>query len=99
MTNRATLSAGDEIWIPCEVKPGPFTDERMVRVGLPDNQWVGFAPAWALKNPDVSEGRTEIRAKVVEVEDEYVSVRLPGHAIAASVFRSPKEEVAAVGSM
>ena len=37
-----TLSAGAEMWIPCEVAPGPFSDERAVLVRADGKEWSGF---------------------------------------------------------
>jgi len=37
-----SLRPGARIWIPCEVKPGPFSDERMVRVQSQAGEWLGF---------------------------------------------------------
>ena len=36
-----SLRSGMRIWLPCEVKPGPFSDERMVRVESMGS-WLAF---------------------------------------------------------
>jgi len=71
-----TLRAGESVWIPCEVAPGPFPDERKVRVESPAGCWVGFVDSKLLRD-DVSEGRTALRATVVST-GERISARLPG---------------------
>lgn len=89
------MQSGDLIWVPCEVRPGPFSNERMVRVGSPGNQRVWFSPDRALEDSSVTDGTARIRARVVEVTEADVSVRIPGHGIAANVFRAPAAEAAA----
>ena len=37
-----SLRSGMRIWLPCEVKPGPFSDERMVRVESESGSWLAF---------------------------------------------------------
>ena len=36
------LSAGASMWLPCEVSPGPFSDERTVLVIGDDGEWGGL---------------------------------------------------------
>ena len=36
------LYPGARMWLPCEVKPGPFSDERMVLIMADGNEWFGF---------------------------------------------------------
>ncbi|HSK80825.1 MAG TPA: hypothetical protein VLQ45_30515 [Thermoanaerobaculia bacterium] len=57
-----TLEAGAQIWVPCEVKPGPFSDERLVRVRDSGREWLGFVQANRLREP--------IGALVVSVNGE-----------------------------
>lgn len=76
-----TVRPGAKIRIPCEVKPGPFPDERMVRVHRPGGPWLGFVETFHLCDaPEV--GPTDILATVTEVSDEEFVARLPGHASA-----------------
>lgn len=93
MSEMSEIRPGATVWLRCEVKPGPFSDERMIRVGPPENQWIGFVPARVLADQHVETGETLVRAQIVGVEEGYVSVRLPGHAIAASIFHSPIDQV------
>ena len=80
-----TLQVGTRIWLPCEVKPGPFSDERLVRVRDSGREWLGFVPANRLKEPIV-EGCTLIRALVVSVFGEKFTARLPGDALTPTPF-------------
>ena len=52
-------------WLPCEVRPGPFSNERLVRVPLSGEDWVGFVQDHHLC-PPVQEGRSWVRVKAPE---------------------------------
>lgn len=69
-----TLQAGAKIWIPCEVKPGPFSDERFVRVRDNGFDWLGFVQVKQLREP-ILEGSTFIDAMVVSVNDRSFKAR------------------------
>jgi hypothetical protein len=85
-----TLSAGRTVWIPCEVKPGPFSNERLVRVEGDPQSWVGFVPIWYLRDA-IERGRTEVRAVVAEMRGEQFLARIPGHALGSPVVLEPIE--------
>ena len=36
------IKKGMVVWIPCEVRGGPFPDERRVYVGTEIGEWFGF---------------------------------------------------------
>ena len=80
-----TLDAGDIVWIPCEVKPGPFSDERGVRLSSPFMEWVGFVPVVYLLDP-ILEGETKIRAVVVDVQNDRFSARIPGEGTSSTLY-------------
>jgi len=65
---KAVIVPGRYVWIACDVKPGPFSDERMVRVASSASAdvWVGFASVSALRNP-IKTGQTAIKALVIGV--------------------------------
>jgi hypothetical protein len=79
------LNVGGYIWVPCEVKPGPFSDERMARVHSELGDWVGFVPATSLKEPVLS-GATQISALVIDVKNGRYSARIPGEAVTKTLF-------------
>jgi|WetSurMetagenome_2_1015567.scaffolds.fasta_scaffold28059_5 hypothetical protein len=76
------MKAGATIWIPCEVKPGPFSNERLVRVTAAGAEWVGFVDERHLKDAHQA-GATLVRAKVTSVDAERFEARLPGHSLGA----------------
>ena len=79
------VHAGNLVWMPCEVKPGPFPDERRVRLSSDLGEWVGFVPVSFLENP-ITEGKTRIRVSIVDVEGDTLNVRVPGEGISGSMF-------------
>ena len=59
---------GDTIWMRCEVRPGPFSNERFVKAG----DWLGFVRVEALYEP-IETGETWVLARIVEVSEGRVS--------------------------
>jgi hypothetical protein len=86
--NRKPLQPGTYIWLSCEVKPGPFSDERMVRVTSPSGAevWVGFASVSVLKDPAVVSGSTSIKALIVEVKNNRVEAQPMGSSLTGTLF-------------
>lgn len=79
------IQVGSQVWVSCEVKPGPFSNERLVRVeetsGAP---WIGFVEVDALKEP-IEEGMTSVRVVVVELGEGRFRGRFPGQALSDSM--------------
>lgn len=74
------LSPGTSMWLPCKVKPGPFSDERMVLVNGEDGEWGGFVNTrWLKKRHSV--GEDEVLARVVAVDGPTFRARIPGEAL------------------
>lgn len=89
------LAVGAGVWIPCKVKPGPFTNERVVIVDAADNNWIGFVSVNWLQH-GVERGSDQVLAKVTEVrESEGVFLAsIPGSAPSPSEFTGPLNNVA-----
>jgi hypothetical protein len=84
------ISVGQRVWVPCEVKPGPFSDERMVLVNSPAVQssvssWIGFVPTTCLRDPILT-GETYVNAIVVNVFGDRFFAQLVGDGFANTVF-------------
>ena len=79
------LSVGAKIWLPCEVKPGPFSDERLIKIPSVHGEWLGFVPASFLKEP-IATGITLVGATVTEIHGERFQALLPGQAITPQFF-------------
>jgi hypothetical protein len=87
-----TIAIGDQIWIPCEAKPGPFSDEKMIRVTIGANEWVGFVKADLLR-VSKSDGASFVSAEIIDVQPGIVLVRIPGNSPVGNVVRAPRSQV------
>ena len=92
------LHPGSYAWLSCEVRPGPFPDERLVRLRSRFGEWVGFVNEDYLQNPPES-GSSRILAVVSEVTGNQISFLLPGEPIASRSFSDVPSEVQPVGSV
>lgn len=90
------LSAGASMWLPCEVKPGPFSDERMVLVNGEDGEWFGFVNTRWLKKKR-SEGEDEVLARVVAVDGPTFRARIPGEALQSRLVEGRVDRVTPSG--
>ena len=93
-----SLKVGAYVWLPCEVKPGPFSNERMVRVASEYGDWVGFVPVTSLKDP-VSQGRTLIPARVLDIQGDRVLATLPGESLSSTLLVTGLSQVESVDSV
>jgi hypothetical protein len=75
--NTQKLEKGSVVWIPCEVRGGPFPDERMVHVDTGMSEWFGFVNVSELKNK-VATGKDSVRCVVLAVERDYLVVGIEG---------------------
>ena len=87
------LRIGELIWLRCEVKPGPFPNERFVRITLPSGSWVGFVDTTALKNPTVEEGSTCVLARITQVKENDVIALVQGHALDTRQVQESTDQV------
>jgi hypothetical protein len=92
------VEVGAYVWLPCEVKPGPFSNERMVRVASESGYWVGFVPAHSLKEP-ITVGTTLIRALVIDVQGDRLTARPPGESLSSTLLLTDLSRVESVDSV
>lgn len=71
----AKFEAGTVIGIPCEVKPGPFSEERFISFDTTDGPVTGFVRETDLNETD---HRWRVRAVVVNVLEDVIEVRVRG---------------------
>lgn len=79
------FEAGRLVWIPCEVKPGPFSDERIIRIQSERGEWLAFVHVSELRNP-IIEGSTFVRAVISSVEGGRFNARIAGEPVSSSFF-------------
>ena len=80
---------GMSVWIPCEVKRGPFPNERRVRVKTDKSEWFGFVNVSKLEKR-VETGSDRVRAVVVAVESSHVVVAVRGQSPASGEIQEAK---------
>ena len=93
-----TVRQGQYLWIPCEVKPGPFSDERMIRIELGDAQWVGFVPVTELRSP-VDVGTAQVRGFVREANRGNLLVSVRGYSVGGAPIHTTTKEAAHFGAV
>lgn len=69
------FQAGDFIGIACEVKPGPFDDEKVVTVETVSGPISGFVKDTELREMN---GRWEVRGQIQELKGETLKVMIYG---------------------
>jgi hypothetical protein len=63
---------GDVVWIPCEVRSGPFPDERRVYLKLGDHEWMGF-----VNEAEIRDGKS-VKATILRVAGNRVLLGIRG---------------------
>ncbi len=67
------LEVGQQVWIPCKVQPGPFSDEPLVTVDSIDGPVTGF-----VQSEELSADQTRVRGVVHGIEIDHVEVWIKG---------------------
>jgi hypothetical protein len=80
--NKGEIKKGMVVWLPCEVRSGPFPNERRIYVKHDNGEWFGFVDVSQLKNK-VKQGSDYVRATVIGVQDERVVLGIRGQAPAS----------------
>ena len=70
------LEAGTIIAVPCEVRPGPFSDERLISFDTVTGSVSGFVSESELRQ--VGDRQWYVRAAVQSATEEEVEVRIRG---------------------
>jgi len=89
----AELAVGTPLWLDCDVRPGPFQDERLVRVRLNGSTWVGFVPSLHLVNPEVEDGESKVKARIVSIEHGSFTAKVLGHSLSPEPIYGSTDEV------
>jgi hypothetical protein len=92
------LRAGKLVWIPCDVKPGPFSNERIVRLRSDRGDWLAFVLVDALRDPIV-EGSTFVRAVIIDVNGSRFYARVAGEPLASSLFEGSLARVEPIAAL
>lgn len=92
------LTAGRRVCVECEVKPGAFSNERMVRIVGPAGEWLGFVPDVLLRER-IERGETAVQGIVDEVSEDQVSLFLPGDSVTGGMFVQESSKVTPFGAL
>ena len=93
-----SVKPGARVWIPCEVKTGPFSNERLVRVESPAGESVAFVSTAHLRDPVVT-GRTFVDAVVTTVEGGTFTAVMLGHPVGPNAFQGDVARATRLGSL
>lgn len=63
------LKKGMLVWIPCDVRGGPFGNERRVYIKIGDSEWFGFVDETELEKK-VTHGKDRVKAVVLTFQSE-----------------------------
>jgi hypothetical protein len=70
-----TLKSGQIVRIRCQVKPGPFPDEKLIMIETDKGSISGFVrDEYLIKD----QNQEYVTAKVIKVSGDAVEVRMPG---------------------
>lgn len=70
------LIVGQQVWIPCKVQPGPFSDEPLVTFESIDGPVTGFVNNDELRG--AAGGQTTVRGIVRNIEKDHIEVWIKG---------------------
>ncbi len=88
----ANLKQGKIIGIPCDVKPGPFSDERMISFDTISGPVSGFVRENELKQID--QDQWYVRATVQSVSHDGIEVRVRGSFFTTNGLATVSREIA-----
>jgi hypothetical protein len=85
------IEKGSTVWLPCEIRPGPFSSERRVLVRTAYDEWFGFVDI-----SDLREDKNLVRATVAAIHnDGRVTLAIRGHSPASHAVREQKSAITA----
>jgi hypothetical protein len=84
------IPIGSRIMIPCETKPGPFSDELRVSITAGGLDWFGFVRSEYLAERG---GIWFVMGTVVGTKSGILLVRIPGSSPTGNVVHAPRSNV------
>jgi hypothetical protein len=90
---KAKFKSGDELWVPADIRPGPFIDERRVYLKLGNNEWLGFV--------NESEVRDEkfVRVHILHVKGDSVVLGIRGISPHSRSFKTERATLVEHGAV
>jgi len=81
------INLGGFYWLPCQVKPGAFSEEVFVIIASDLGDWFGFIPMSHLRN-QIPEGKTHVRAQIIDVSEDRFRANIPGEPVENSLYEN-----------
>lgn len=89
----------DVVWLNCQVKGGPFPNERRVYIKTGLSEWFGFVNVSELKHK-IAEGEDEVRAVVVDtLPGDLFVVGVRGQSPKGGAIQTRSSEISAYGAV
>jgi hypothetical protein len=82
------IKPGMVVWVPCEVRSGPFPNERRVLIKTEITEWFGFVNTSELENK-ILQGHDRVRGIVAEVKPSYVVIAVRGQSPSSGEIQAP----------
>ncbi len=89
----SNIKKGMKVWIPCEVRGGPFPNERRVYVKTGLSEWFGFVSTSELKQ-GVLEGHDSVRGVVADVSNDNIVIGIRGQSPSSGAILTPSSLIA-----
>ena len=86
------VKIGDIVWVPCEVKLGPFPNERLVRIQSGHGEWVGFVEEQAIEGKK-KKGVARVLARIAKIVGGDVVVTVQAHTFDTNYIRESSHKV------
>ena len=88
---------GTVVWLPCEVRSGPFQNERRVYIQTGLSDWFGFVDVSELKKAD--DGTDRVRTVVLAAEQQKVVLGIRGQSPAGDPIQAKHSVIAQYGAL
>jgi len=88
---------GEVVGLPCEVRGGPFPNERRVYIKNDLSEWFGFVNTSELRYKK-TEGKDEVRGVVVTVKPDHVVVGVRGQSPASGAIQAKPSQITEYGA-
>lgn len=90
---KSKLKAGDELWLPARILPGPFIDERRVYLKIGDNEWFGFVNESEIRDEKL------LRVRVLGVRGDSVALGIRGMSPGSRTFVTKRSTLIEYGAV
>jgi len=90
---KSKLKVGDELWIPAEIRLGPFADERRVYLKIDDNEWLGFVNEAEIRDNKL------LRVTVLATKGDSVVLGIRGISPHGRPFKTQRETLIEHGAI